>query len=138
MAADLDLVELSLKINSKLPPQLEKAVERNVVLRIGWTSSGDQVPKNGELGLCPNLPPKSKVRSLGILGSFVAAFGKGGTYTHQGEIGSFFGAYLGGYFYDLYGSYDYAWYISIVLSIFATLVHLPIDEKPIARVDNTI
>ena len=92
MAADLDLVELSLKINSKLPPQLEKAVERNVVLRIGWTSSGDQVPKNGELGLCPNLPPKSKVRSLGVLGSFVAAFGKGGTYTHQGEIGSFFGA----------------------------------------------
>ena len=92
MAADLDLVELSLKINSKLPPQLEKAVERNVVLRIGWTSSGDQVPKNGELGLCPNLPPKSKVRSLGVLGSFVAAFGKGGTYTHQGVIGSFFGA----------------------------------------------
>ena len=92
MAAELDLVELSLKINSKLPPQLEKAVERNVVLRIGWTSSGDQVPKNGELGLCPNLPPKSKVRSLGVLGSFVAAFGKGGTYTHQGEIGSFFGA----------------------------------------------
>ena len=92
MAAELDLVELSLKINSKLPPQLEKAVERNVVLRIGWTSSGDQVPKSGEMGLCPNLPPKSKVRSLGILGSFVAAFGKGGTYTHQGEIGSFFGA----------------------------------------------
>jgi hypothetical protein len=92
MAADLDLVELSLKINAKLPPQLEKAVERNVVLRIGWTSSGDQVPKNGELGLCPNLPLKSKVRSLGVLGSFVAAFGKGGTYTHQGEIGSFFGA----------------------------------------------
>ena len=92
MAAALDLVELSLKINSKLPPQLEKAVERNVVLRIGWTSSGDQVPKNGELGLCPNLPPKSKVRSLGLLGSFVAGFGKGGTYTHQGEIGSFFGA----------------------------------------------
>ena len=57
-------------------------------------------------------------------------------FSHQ--IGSFFGAYLGGYFYDLYGSYDYAWYISIVLSIFATLVHLPIDEKPIARVDNTI
>ena len=52
-------------------------------------------------------------------------------FSHQ--IGSFFGAYLGGFFYDSYGSYDYAWYISIALSIFATLVHLPIDEKPLIR-----
>ncbi len=57
-------------------------------------------------------------------------------FSHQ--IGSFFGAYLGGYFYDLHGSYDYAWYISIALSIFATLVHLPIDEKPIMRQEATI
>ena len=35
------------------------------------------------------------------------------------QIGSFFGAYLGGLFYDLYGSYDYAWYLAIALSIFA-------------------
>ena len=49
------------------------------------------------------------------------------------QVGSFIGAYLGGYFYDLYGSYDYAWYIAIALSIFASIVHLPIDEKPILR-----
>jgi MFS family permease len=52
-------------------------------------------------------------------------------FSHQ--IGSFFGAYLGGYFFDQYGSYDYAWYLSIGLSFFATLVHLPIDEKPLLR-----
>ena len=51
--------------------------------------------------------------------------------THQ--LGAFAGALLGGYFYDLYGSYDYAWYIAIALSLFATLIHLPIDEKPLAR-----
>ncbi len=51
------------------------------------------------------------------------------------QFGSFAGALLGGYFYDLYGSYDYAWYIAILLSIFATLVHLPIDEKPINRTE---
>ena len=51
------------------------------------------------------------------------------------QVGSFFGAYLGGYFYDLYGSYDYAWYISIALSIFAAIVHLPIDEKKIERAE---
>ena len=52
-------------------------------------------------------------------------------FSHQ--IGSFFGAYLGGYFFDQYGSYDYAWYLSIALSFFATIVHLPIDEKPLPR-----
>jgi len=56
-------------------------------------------------------------------------------FSHQ--IGSFFGAYLGGYFFDQYGSYDYAWYLSIVLSFFATLVHLPIDEKPLPRLATT-
>jgi MFS family permease len=52
-------------------------------------------------------------------------------FSHQ--IGSFLGAYLGGYFYDRYGSFDYAWYLSIALSFFATIVHLPIDEKPLPR-----
>ena len=49
------------------------------------------------------------------------------------QVGSFLGAYLGGYFFDTYGSYDYAWYLSILLSIFAGFVHLPIDEKPVLR-----
>ncbi len=56
-------------------------------------------------------------------------------FSHQ--IGSFFGAYLGGYFFDQYGSYDYAWYLSIALSFFATIVHLPIDEKPLPRLATT-
>ena len=51
------------------------------------------------------------------------------------QVGAFIGAFLGGYFYDLYGSYDYAWYIAIALSVFAALVHLPIDERPIVRVE---
>ena len=49
------------------------------------------------------------------------------------QIGSFLGAYLGGVFHDMYGSYDYAWYISIALSIFAGLIHLPIKEKQVKR-----
>ena len=56
-------------------------------------------------------------------------------FSHQ--IGSFFGAYLGGYFFDQYGSYNYAWYLSIGLSFFATVVHLPIDEKPLPRLATT-
>ena len=54
------------------------------------------------------------------------------------QFGAFAGAFLGGYFYDLYGSYDYAWYMAIALSIFATIVHYPIDEARLVRVDKTI
>ena len=53
-------------------------------------------------------------------------------FSHQ--LGSFSGAYLGGYFFDNFGSYNYAWYLSIALSFFATLMHLPIDERPLKRV----
>ena len=49
------------------------------------------------------------------------------------QIGSFFGAYLGGLFYDLYGSYDYAWYLAIALSVFAAIIHLPIKEEALLR-----
>ena len=49
------------------------------------------------------------------------------------QIGSFLGAYLGGVFYDTFGNYDYAWYLAILLSFVATLLHLPIDEKPIRK-----
>ena len=49
------------------------------------------------------------------------------------QIGSFLGAYLGGVFYELNGNFDYAWYGSIALSIFAGLIHLPIVEKAIER-----
>ena len=56
-------------------------------------------------------------------------------FSHQ--IGSFLGAYLGGYFFDEFGSYDYAWYLSIALSFFATLIHLPIDERPLPRLSTT-
>ena len=49
------------------------------------------------------------------------------------QIGSFFGAYLGGLFHDLYGSYDYAWYLAIALSVFAALIHLPIKEQAVLR-----
>ena len=54
------------------------------------------------------------------------------------QFGAFAGAFLGGYFYDLYGSYDYAWFIAIALSIFATIVHYPINEDRLVRVNKSI
>ncbi len=52
-------------------------------------------------------------------------------FTHQ--IGAFFGAWLGGYFYDLTGSFDGAWLASIGLGVFSAVVHLPIKEIAVKR-----
>ena len=49
------------------------------------------------------------------------------------QTGAFMGAWLGGRFYDLTGSYDTVWWIAVGLGIFAALVHIPINEKPIER-----
>ncbi len=52
-------------------------------------------------------------------------------FSHQ--IGSFLGVWLGGRLYDTLGSYDPVWWAGIVLGLLAAVVHLPINEKPLAR-----
>jgi MFS family permease len=52
-------------------------------------------------------------------------------FSHQ--VGSFLGAWLGGRFFDAFGSYDLVWYLSIALGVVAGLLNLPIDEKEIPR-----
>ena len=49
------------------------------------------------------------------------------------QAGSFLGSWLGGYVFELTGSYDAIWLINIALALFAALVHLPIADKPLAR-----
>jgi predicted MFS family arabinose efflux permease len=49
------------------------------------------------------------------------------------QIGSFLGVWLGGYLYDTMGTYDPVWWAGIALGVLAALVHLPINEKPLAR-----
>jgi len=50
------------------------------------------------------------------------------------QLGSFFGAWFGGVWYDWYGNYDAMWWLNAAASIFAFLVNLAIHEpKPIAK-----
>ena len=49
------------------------------------------------------------------------------------QLGSFLGVWLGGKLFDQLGSYDVIWWLGIALGLFAALVHLPIDERPAAR-----
>jgi predicted MFS family arabinose efflux permease len=51
--------------------------------------------------------------------------------THQ--LGGFLGAWLGGRVFEAFGSYDWIWYIDIVLAVAAALIHLPIRETPVMR-----
>jgi predicted MFS family arabinose efflux permease len=52
-------------------------------------------------------------------------------FSHQ--LGSFCGAYFGGYLFDRTGSYLIVWNIAIALGIFAFLVNLPVKESAIHR-----
>lgn len=52
-------------------------------------------------------------------------------FSHQ--IGSFLGVWLGGRLYDQTGSYDGMWWAGIITGILAAIVHLPINEKPLPR-----
>jgi predicted MFS family arabinose efflux permease len=52
-------------------------------------------------------------------------------FSHQ--IGGFMGAYLGGYLFDVTGSYNIVWIIAIGLSVVAALVNIPIKEKELIR-----
>jgi MFS family permease len=49
------------------------------------------------------------------------------------QIGSFVGVWGAGYLYDTTGSYKYAFIASIGLGIFAAIVNLPVNEKPLAE-----
>ena len=42
------------------------------------------------------------------------------------QIGSFVGVWLGGLFYDIYGSYDIVWWVGIGVGAFSAIIHLPV------------
>ena len=48
-------------------------------------------------------------------------------FSHQ--IGSFLGVWMGGRLYDATGDYTLVWWIGIGVSVFSTLIHIPIKEK---------
>lgn len=49
-------------------------------------------------------------------------------FSHQ--LGSFLGAWMGGAFYDRFGSYDVVWWVGVGVGLLSALVHMPVDERP--------
>jgi len=48
-------------------------------------------------------------------------------FSHQ--LGSFVGVWLGGYVFDVTGSYSLVWYLGILLGLGSAAIHLPIHER---------
>ena len=55
-------------------------------------------------------------------------------FSHQ--IGSFLGSWLGGKFFDTYGSYDIMWWSCVILGFASALIHFPIKEIAVPRLSN--
>ncbi len=49
------------------------------------------------------------------------------------QIGSFIGVWLGGRLYDSTGSYELAWWVTIIFGIVAAMLHWPINDAPMDR-----
>src|SRR5882672_4429461 len=49
------------------------------------------------------------------------------------QMGGFLGAWLGGVLFERTNSYDWMWYLDIMLAVGAALIHLPIKEVPRLR-----
>jgi predicted MFS family arabinose efflux permease len=56
-----------------------------------------------------------------------------GTVFLSHQLGSFSGLWLAGVLYDATKSYDTMWWICIAVGLMAAAVHLPIRERPVAR-----
>jgi len=54
------------------------------------------------------------------------------------QLGSFIGVWWGGRIYDQTGSYNPMWIAGIVLGLFAAVVHVYINEKPLDRLANLV
>ncbi|MCL6609410.1 MAG: MFS transporter [Geminicoccaceae bacterium] len=52
-------------------------------------------------------------------------------FSHQ--LGALLGVWLGGFWFDRFGSYDAVWATMVFMGIVAGLLHLPIVEQPVAR-----
>ena len=50
------------------------------------------------------------------------------------QAGSFTSVWLGGFVFDRTGSYDIAWWIIIIGGALASLLHWPIDDRPVEQV----
>ena len=88
-----DIIAKSLKLNRDLDKLLEKGLDEDRPVKIGWGQAGDERPKKGEIGVITHLPKGGRVLCLGNLGECAGSMNRGGTFTLRGGASSMLGAY---------------------------------------------
>lgn len=99
-----------------LPPSIPSALVFSALIGFLWLST---------------VPPTQQIVAIMFGTRYMATLFGFVFFSHQ--VGSFLGVWLGGYFYDLTGSYDIVWWLSVALGVFAAIVHWPIVERAVER-----
>jgi MFS family permease len=87
----------------------------------------------GAIGLLwlSTVPPTSALVMLMFGTKYMAMLYGFAFFSHQ--VGGFLGVWLGGVLYEVYGSYDVVWWLSVALGIASAVINLPIEERPVER-----
>ena len=88
-----EMVEKSIQLNRELISLLEKALESNKAIKIGWGKGNDPKPRDGEMGVASHLPIGARVRLLGDISDMAAICAEGGNFTLEGDASGLFGAW---------------------------------------------
>jgi len=96
MAEMREDVVRSLQLNRDLARLVDRALQLDQGMKVGWSRNGEPNPKQGEMGVAPGLPKGARLRMLGALNDCVAAFSTGGNFTLEGSAGDLFGAWNNG------------------------------------------
>ena len=77
------------------------------------------------------VPPTSGLVALMFGTRWLAMLFGFAFFSHQ--VGGFLGVWLGGLAFEMTGSYDLVWILSIAFGIASAIINLPIVEKPVVR-----
>jgi MFS family permease len=77
------------------------------------------------------VPPTSSLVALMFGTRWLAMLFGFAFFSHQ--VGSFLGVWLGGVAFEMTGSYNWVWALSISFGLASAIINLPIVEKPVVR-----
>jgi MFS family permease len=107
---------VSIAIFITLPPSVPATLAFGVITGLTWLST---------------VPPTSSLVALMFGTRWLATLYGFAFFSHQ--VGSFLGVWLGGIAFEMTGSYNYVWWLSVFFGVASALINLPIVEKPVAR-----
>jgi MFS family permease len=107
---------ISIAIFVSIPPSVEATLAFAVITGLTWLST---------------VPPTSSLVQIMFGSKWFAMLYGFVFFSHQ--VGSFLGVYLGGLAFEMFGSYQMVWWLSVTFGILSALINLPIVEKPVAR-----